>query len=183
MLQLIAFVAGSAFIIYVSRASLGSPRSHGFYRFFAWEFIYALFLLNVVVWFNHPMAWYQVISWVLLIVCIVPLVLGVQALTGQGKPADHRKGDDRLLGFEQTTELVTAGVYRFIRHPLYSSLLFLGWGIFFKDPSWPGGLLALAATVALVATARADEAECIEFFGERYVEFMKVTKMFVPFLF
>ena len=30
-------------LIYISRASLHSPRSHGFYRFFAWEFILALF--------------------------------------------------------------------------------------------------------------------------------------------
>lgn len=183
MIQLIAFVVGSAFLIYVSRASLGSPRSHGFYRFFAWEFMYAGFLLNVGVWFSHPTAWYQVISWALLLSCIPPLALGVQALITQGKAADHRQGDDTLLGFEQTTELVTTGIYRYIRHPLYSSLLFLAWGIFFKDPSWPGGLLALAATLCLVATARADEAECIAFFGERYVEFMKVTKMFVPYLF
>jgi protein-S-isoprenylcysteine O-methyltransferase Ste14 len=52
------------------------------------------------------------------------------------------KGD----AIEKTTILVTTGAYRYIRHPLYSSLLFLAWGIFFKAPSWPGGLLALAAT-------------------------------------
>jgi protein-S-isoprenylcysteine O-methyltransferase Ste14 len=55
--------------------------------------------------------------------------------------------------------------------------------VFFKVPAWSGGLLALAATLFLVATARADEAECIRFFGSSYQEYMKHTKMFVPFLF
>ena len=70
-----------------------------------------------------------------------------------------------------------------IRHPLYSSLLILAWGVFFKDPSWLGGLLALAATLALIATAKADEAECTRFFGFAYQDYMRQTRMFVPFLF
>ena len=28
------------------------------------------------------------------------------------------------------------------RHPIYSSLMFLGWGIFFKSPSWPDARFA-----------------------------------------
>ena len=95
----------------------------------------------------------------------------------------HRQDDNHLLTFEKTTALVTTGLYRYIRHPLYSSLLLLTWGVFFKIPAWSGGLLALAATLFLVATARADEAECIRFFGSSYQEYMKHTKMFVPFLF
>jgi len=35
----------------------------------------------------------------------------------------------------------------------------------------------------LFATAKADEAECIRFFGSSYQAYMKQTKMFVPFLF
>ena len=57
------------------------------------------------------------------------------------------------------------------------------WGVLFKDPSLPGGLLALAATLALIATAKADEAECTRFFGPAYLDYMQRTRMFVPFLF
>jgi len=57
------------------------------------------------------------------------------------------------------------------------------WGVLFKDPSLPGGLLALAATLALIATAKADEAECTRFFGPAYRDYMQRTRMFVPFLF
>lgn len=183
MFQLIAFVVLSTGLIYVSRTSLRAPRSHGFYRFWAWEFIVALVLLNINVWFHAPFSWYQTISWFLLIVCIVPLAFGIHSLISLGKAVMHREAEPQLLGFEKTSTLVTTGIYHYIRHPLYSSLLLLTWGVFFKAPAWPGGLLALAATLFLVATARTDEAECIRFFGQSYQAYMKQTKMFLPFVF
>jgi len=45
-MEALFFVLGSAFIIHISRKSLGSPQSHGFYRFLAWECIIGLFLVN-----------------------------------------------------------------------------------------------------------------------------------------
>ena len=183
MYQLVAFVVFSVPIIHVSRASLRAPGSHGFYRFFAWEFILALVLLNIAVWFQDPFTWHQVISWVLLIVSFVPLVLGVRTLTTRGKRVERREGDASLLAFEKTSTLVTTGIYHYIRHPLYCSLMILAWGVFFKSPSWLGGLLVLGATLALIATAKADEAECTRFFGPAYQEYMRQTRMFVPFLF
>jgi protein-S-isoprenylcysteine O-methyltransferase Ste14 len=183
MVKLIAFIVLSIGLIYISCGSLREPRSHGFYRFFAWEFIVALFLLNMNVWFHNPLSWHQLIAWFLLIVCIVPLIFGIRSLATQGKTVQQRDGEPQLLAFEKTSTLVTTGIYHYIRHPLYSSLLFLTWGIFFKAPAWPGGLLAIAATLFLLATAKADEAECRRFFGAKYQAYMKRTKMFVPFLF
>jgi protein-S-isoprenylcysteine O-methyltransferase Ste14 len=66
---------------------------------------------------------------------------------------------------------------------MYSSLFLLTWGIFFKSPSWIGMILAIAATLFLIATAKADEAECTRFFGTQYQEYMKTTKRFVPYIF
>ena len=183
MFQLIAFIIVSAGIIYISRASLRASRSHGFYRFWTWEFIAALVLLNIKVWFLAPFSWHQLISWFLLIACLIPLAFGIHSLRLRGKPVSRREGEPQLLAFEKTSALVTTGIYHTIRHPLYSSLFFLAWGVFFKAPAWPGGLLALAATFFLVATAKADEAECIRFFGPEYKAYMKRTKMFLPFVF
>lgn len=180
--KITAFIVISAGLVYLSRASLRAPRSHGFYRFFAWEAIAALLILNIDVWFRHPAAWNQLISWVLLCIALVPLAFGVRSLVILGKPVEQRAGEPQLLAFEKTTTLVTGGIYRYIRHPLYSSLLFLAWGAFFKAPFGPGVLLALAATVFLIATARADEAECIRFFGPPYQAYMKKTRMFVPYV-
>jgi protein-S-isoprenylcysteine O-methyltransferase Ste14 len=181
--KLIGFAVLTLVLIWISRSSLLKPCSHGFYRFFAWEFILALFVLNVDAWFRDPFSRHQLAAWFLLIMSIIPLVFGARSLTNKGRPAKKRKAEPQLMAFEKTTTLVDTGIYHYIRHPLYSSLLLLAWGIFFKIPSWPGALLAFAATLFLFATAKADEAECIRFFGPSYETYMKQTKRFVPFLF
>ena len=178
----IIFLVATILLAYLSRSSLRRPRSHGFFRFWAWETIVAMFLCNVAWWFHDPLAWNQLIAWLLLAVCLVPLIWGVVLLRRLGKPAEQRPSDDSLVAFEKTTQLVTSGIYRYIRHPLYSSLLLLTWGIFFKQPSWVAGSLGLAATVLLWLTALADEAECAAFFGEEYVRYKSRTRRFIPFL-
>jgi protein-S-isoprenylcysteine O-methyltransferase Ste14 len=181
-LKLIIFVVASAGIIYVSRASLRSLGSHGFYRFFAWETILALFLLNLDYWFYEPFRLTQIVSWLCLCLSLFLVIHGFQLLRMIGKP-DDRRDDVSLIEMEKTTTLITVGAYRYIRHPLYSSLLFLAWGVFLKSPSWLGGGLAVAATAFLRATAKVEEAENTRYFGSAYREYMKQTKMFIPFLF
>jgi protein-S-isoprenylcysteine O-methyltransferase Ste14 len=182
MLETSLFLIVSLGLAWVSRRSLRAPASHGFYRFFAWELLLGLFCLNLRVWFYRPFAPHQLISWLLLAVSLFLVLQGVDLLRHRGAPDDRRE-DAHLLGFEKTTTLVTNGIYTYIRHPLYSSLLFLGWGIFFKSPSWLGGLLALAATLFMILTARAEEAENLRYFGPAYAEYRGRTKMFLPYLF
>jgi len=177
------FMLGSVVIIYISRKSLGSPQSHGFYRFLAWECILGLFLLNVRFWLVEPLAWNQIIAWTLLFVSLIPLSFGIHFLRTQGKTVEKREGDPSLLAFEKTTKLVTSGIYKYIRHPLYCSLLLLTWGIFFKHITLTAVTLAVTATIFLIFTAKADEAECVRFFGNQYQDYMKRSKMFIPFIF
>jgi protein-S-isoprenylcysteine O-methyltransferase Ste14 len=183
MIQLLAFAAGSIFLAVASRKSLHRPGSHGYYRFFAWEAILGLIVINAPKWFSDPWSWYQLISWSLLVLCLIPLALGLHLLRTAGKPDKDKRPDAGLLSWERTTRLVTGGIYRYIRHPLYSSLLLLGWGAFFKAPSQTGITLALIATLFLDATAKADESECTQTFGPDYQEYMKRTKMFIPYIF
>ncbi|MFC2023322.1 methyltransferase family protein [Chloroflexota bacterium] len=182
MVKVVVFVLASLALAYVSRASILVPRSHGFYRFFAWEAILGQALLNVGIWFRDPLSWHQIISWVLLMVSLCLVIEGVRLLKGKGRP-DTERNEPPLISFEKTTRLVSVGVYRYIRHPMYSSLLFLAWGIFFKGPSWIGAVLAAAATLFLVITARIEEDEDKRFFGPKYEEYMIQTKMFIPYLF
>ena len=84
--------------------------------------------------------------------------------------------------FENTVNVVEDGLYRYIRHPMYSSLLFLGWGAFLKHITPLSSLLVLLATVFLVAAARVEEKENIRFFGDRYKSYMKRSRMFIPWL-
>jgi protein-S-isoprenylcysteine O-methyltransferase Ste14 len=182
MVKLVIFVAASIPILWVSHPALRHPKSHGFYRTFAWEGILALFLLNVEFWFVDPFGWRQIVAWTLLVLSLAIILSGVTALRRMGRPDESRR-DESLMGVEKTTRLVTEGLYRYIRHPFYSSLLFLAWGVFFKHFSWPGLALAAAVTALLFVTGRVEEQEDIAFFGEAYREHMKKTKMFIPFVF
>lgn len=180
--KIIVFVVASVGIGWVSRASLPHFRSHGFYRFFGWEAILGLILLNIDYWFYEPFSIHQIVSWLLLIVSLFLVIHGFRLLRMVGKPGNHRD-DPSLIGIEKTTELVTVGAYSYIRHPLYSSLVFLAWGVFFKHPSWISFSLAAITMFFLTVTAKIEEAENIRFFGPEYRVYMKQTKMFIPFLF
>jgi len=174
MFRLIVFVVVSAGIVFRSWKSLYKWRSHGFFRFFAFEAILVLILLNLGYWFREPFSVLQIISWLLLLASIVLVVLGFYLLHTVGRPEGE---------FEDTTVLVRRSAYKYIRHPLYSSLLLLTWGVFFKDISLLSASLAIVASGFLVATSRAEEKENLQKFGDDYASYMKTTKMFIPFLF
>jgi protein-S-isoprenylcysteine O-methyltransferase Ste14 len=186
MIRAIVFAVLTAGLAYLSSTSLRAPRSHGFYRFFAWELILALFFLNFESfnqWFGDPFSPHQLVSWLLLAFSLVPLVQGAVLLRSHSKPGEGRHSDSALIGIEKTTRLVTTGIYRHIRHPLYSSLLLLAWGVFFKKPGWLACCLAVGACAFLLATAKAEEDENTRYFGTAYREYMRQTKMFIPFIF
>jgi len=180
--KLLVFLFCSAGLLWISRNPLRDIHSHGFYRFFAWETILVLVILNLDVWFFQPFRWNQIISWGLLSVSIFMVANGMLLLRRTGNP-DPNRDDPTLIGLEKTTKLVTIGIYQYIRHPLYSSLFFLAWGAYFKQLSWIGVILGLVATIFLTLTAKMEETENINFFGETYEVYMNKTKMFVPFVF
>lgn len=181
ILKAVIFVLASGGILWVSRTSLKNPRSHGFYRFFAWEAILLLVLLNLQFWFVEPLAWHQLIAWTLLLISLYIVIVGFRLLR-RGKP-DNSRTDAALLDLEKTTQFVTSGLYAYIRHPLYSSLLYLAWGTFFKHLTLTGIALVALATVSLTLTAKMEEAENLHYFGAAYSEYMQHTKMFVPYVF
>jgi protein-S-isoprenylcysteine O-methyltransferase Ste14 len=182
LVKIIVFIVVSLGVTWVSWPSLRDYRSHGFYRFFAWEAILILILSNINYWVFKPLSPHQIISWLILLCSLYLVIQSVRLLRVIGKP-DNDRDDPALVGLEKTTELVIIGTYRYIRHPLYSSLLFLAWGAFFKHPSYWGVFLALTATFFLTMTAKVEETENIRFFGDAYKNYMKESKMFIPFLF
>ena len=182
IIRIALFLTLSAGLVYLSRAALSQPHSHGFWRFFAWECILGLFVLNLPRWFEDPFSPRQLLAWFLLIVSAFLVLHAVHILRKYGHPGAARQ-DQSLIGFEKTAQLVTQGAYAAIRHPMYSSLLCLAWGIFCKAPTLVAGMLAASASGFLVATARADEAECLRFFGPAYLDYKRRTRMFIPYLF
>ncbi len=180
-LKFLIFIVSTVIIVFISRKSLINIRSHGFFRFFAFEFIIILFLMNVEFWFVSPFSFTQIISWILLISSTFFVVEGYRLLSSKGYP-DELRPEEHLYKLEKTTRLVTEGIYRYIRHPLYGSLLFLAWGIFYKRASILGFVIVIGTSLFLTLTAKIEEKENCNYFGDEYKSYMQRTKMFIPYV-
>ena len=181
IIQLVLFFLGTIFLIIVSNKSLRSFKVHGFYRFFVFEFTLTLIVLNIPYWFTNPFSVLQIISWLLLSVSIL---LVIQSFYFLSKYGGSKKRIEYSTNFEfgNTISLVQEGIYRYIRHPMYGSLLFLTFGAMFKYISIITVSLAVLTLVFLIFTAKIEEKENIKYFGFDYEEYMKKTKMFIPFV-
>jgi protein-S-isoprenylcysteine O-methyltransferase Ste14 len=183
MLRAILFFAGSAVILPLSWRSLKDVRTHGFYRFFAFELMLGLILWNAPLWWRDPFSWRQLASYLFGAISIGLAIEGFRLLKIIGRPETSRD-ESANLAFENTTRLVTVGAYRWIRHPLYASLLALAWCAYFKNPSGPASIvLTLGVSGFLLATALAEEGENLKRFGAAYTDYKKHTWRFIPFVF
>lgn len=181
MIKVLVFALCTMCLVLLSWRTFRHPGAHGFYRFFAAEALLALIIVNAVAWFDDPFTPRQLIAWLLLFGSLVLAIHGFVLLHRLGKPrATNDQSAD--FAFEKTTTLVHTGAYKYIRHPLYASLLLLTWGAFLKEVNLVTLLLAACATAFLVATALAEEKENLVRFGEAYVTYAKTTKRFIPFL-
>ena len=167
-------LTGTVVIILISWfLSVKYKRYHGIARFFSFESIFIMVLLNLKIWFKDPFSLLQVLSWIMLILSAWAVIAGYVTLKGKGKPDSN---------FENTSLLVKTGIYRSIRHPLYLSLLLLGTGVMLKNPDKVQLILGLINIFAVWITARIEEKEMITKFGDEYREYMKETEMFIPFV-
>jgi len=121
-------------------------------------------------------------SWIFLIVSAYVVIAGAVLLKRRGRPGRESK-QKTLYRFEKTSQLVDTGIFRYIRHPLYSSLLFLTWGIFLKHVTVTLLIVSILSSIFLFITSIIDEKECIAYFGNEYRLYMKRTRRLIPYLF
>lgn len=182
VLRSVAFVMITLFFTAISWRSLRNPRSHGFYRYFVFEGIAALVLYNQPVWFDQPFSGLHTLSWLLLIISVVLVVSGVGLLRRVGGQRERQSSPENL-SFENTQHLVVDGLYRYIRHPMYASLLFLAWGAFLKRIDLLTLVVVSLVTLALYLTAKVEERENAAFWGADYATYKLRSRMFIPFIF
>ena len=141
----------------------------------------ALALLNGPHWFDNPASFRQVVSVVLLCLSACFVYSGVRELRKSG---GRRRGHatPENFPFENTGRLVTIGLFGLIRHPMYSSLLLLAWGLFLKKISMVSIALISLTSVFIMIAAKVEEWENIDVFGSDYVTYIKNSKRFIPFL-
>jgi len=180
--EIIAFIITSIIIIFLSRRVIFKFSSHGFYRLLGWECLAWICINNYRYWFVNPFSSTQLISWILLIYAGIIVLSGIYVLFTKGK-MDPLRDDKTLYRFEKTTRLIETGIYKYIRHPLYGSLIFLTWGIFFKNINSVMFLFSFHATIFFFLTIRREEKENIAYFGDSYKSYIKRSKMIIPFIF
>ncbi len=77
--------------------------------------------------------------------------------------------------------LVTHGVYRLVRNPMYSSFFLLGAGQALLVANWIAGFSGLAAIALLVALRLPrEEAMMIDCFGDEYRDYMRRAGALLP---
>jgi protein-S-isoprenylcysteine O-methyltransferase Ste14 len=117
----------------------------------------------------------------------IPLVIGqglavIVLVVGflQNRPMEFLGISQRGSPIEEPKRLTVEGLYRFIRHPLYTAGLVFIWLM----PLMTERLLVinLALTVYVVVGAYLEEGKLARKFGQEYVDYAAVTPMFIPFL-
>ena len=86
----------------------------------------------------------------------------------------------RDLGVHREKELVTSGLYRWIRHPSYTGEIvsFLGVGLVFEHFT-ASLFITLLPAAAFIYRAKVEEKMLLEEFGSEYEEYKKRTRMFI----
>jgi protein-S-isoprenylcysteine O-methyltransferase Ste14 len=79
--------------------------------------------------------------------------------------------------------LVKAGVYRLIRHPMYSSFFLLALAQMLLLSNWLAGASGLLGVGILYAfRVRQEERMMFEYFGNDYLDYMTKTKRLIPWI-
>ncbi|WSH64172.1 protein-S-isoprenylcysteine O-methyltransferase [Rhizobium ruizarguesonis] len=88
------------------------------------------------------------------------------------------------LEIRQQHELICAGPYALVRHPMYTSFLLMGLSQAFLLPNWVAGMAGLIG-FAVLFFLRVDKEErmMLEVFGPQYQAYMAKTKRIIPYLY
>jgi protein-S-isoprenylcysteine O-methyltransferase Ste14 len=174
IIKIAVFAILALLVLIVFRGELRSLASHGFYMFFAFESLLALLFFNTDFWIHRPFSWYQILSWIILAISALLAFSGFYGLKKYGKPVE---------GWEETTELIRKGIFRYIRHPLYSSLILLSIGILLKNMALQPFIACLVCVSFLVTASMIEEKENLAKFGDSYRAYAHDTRRYIPFIF
>ena len=77
-------------------------------------------------------------------------------------------------------ELVTDGIYRFVRHPQYSGFMVIILGFLIQWPTIITLIMAPVLTVMYIRLSKKEENKMIEEFGGEYLLYMNKVPRFIP---
>ena len=88
---------------------------------------------------------------------------------------------DTTLHIQANHQLITHGPYRWVRHPMYTTLFSMGLGWFLLTANWLVGVpLMLGITLVVISRVRKEEAVLLNLFGDEYQTYLQRTGRFLP---
>jgi len=87
------------------------------------------------------------------------------------------------LQINQNHRLITTGLFKYIRHPLYSGVILqgVGWGVL--SSSIYGSIFILIGLLFLIPRITIEENMLVDQFGEKYIGYQKNAKKLLPFIY
>ena len=80
-------------------------------------------------------------------------------------------------------ELVTTGIYRYIRHPIYLGVMLAYGGGQIVAGSYLSIVFLILFTYSSIVQAQKEEKLLLHHFGQKYEDYMQKTKILIPFLY
>jgi len=117
-----------------------------------------------------------VINVVIVILLIVGLIIAITArrtLAGNWSNA---------VALKKNHELITTGLYQYVRHPIYTGMLLMFLGTALSLGTLGSCIGFLIILVGILFKLKQEEALMTEHFAEEYMSYKKHTKTLIPFL-
>jgi len=129
-------------------------------------------LIGLMVFFSHGV----LSSLIGITVFLIGLVISLWAL-------NHNKRGNFYIQpkLKDGCKLITSGIYSYIRHPMYASVILMMAGVFISTPTLLETLLLFALILVLVLKARREEKLWCGH-DEAYLQYKERTKLFIPYI-
>ncbi|RUM69286.1 MAG: isoprenylcysteine carboxylmethyltransferase family protein [Sulfurovum sp.] len=82
---------------------------------------------------------------------------------------------------KENAELITTGIYAYVRHPMYLSLILMMLGVWVGSPTFLETLFMLLLILTLLLKAKKEESIWLQE-SEAYVAYKKRSKLLLPFI-
>lgn len=160
----------TAFIVAFAIEMFGVP-----FSMFIIGWLFGIWLPDGIFW-GHTLGQYigDLGTWIGAVVSLAGVALVVS-----GWSKIHKEYWSRETGQGQ---LVKTGIYKYIRHPQYTGFFMITMGVMMTWATIPLLLLYCLLLVLYYRLAKTEEKDMETEFGDRYLEYKKSTKMFIPYI-
>ncbi len=126
-------------------------------------------------------------EWTLSVIISIPFLLlgGLMRLISRMVLRKSGLGlvESARLRIVEDHKLITTGVYKYIRHPLYLGEICRNIGVPLFFNSMLGLVFVMIGNLFLLVRIVTEEEMLVEEFGEQYIEYRKRTKKLIPFVY